>query len=190
MPRLSERARVQRDLNKLAEELDDVLLASTSLRFRPVPIVRFAQCVDAVRTQLQSSRYLLDRKHRGKSARRFDAIISGEDTEYPVKDNEFLFHYRMTRHDFSELVKLLKENPVFHSSRRQAPPAHQILVLLKYLGTEGNQANNRGLGGHFGIGSGTAQLYRDRALLALLSLQSQRIFGPTKKSERLSANGS
>jgi hypothetical protein len=127
---------------------------------------------------------LLDRKHCGKSGHRFDAIISGEDTEYPVRDNEFLFHYRMTRHDFSELVTLL-ENPVFHSSSRQAPPAHQILVLLKYLGTQGNQANNRSLGGHFGIGSGTAQLYRDRALLALLSLQSQAYFWPDEEERKI-----
>ena len=128
---------------------------------------------------------MLDRTYRTKARRRFDAILFGEDTEDLVNDDEFLFHYRMTRTDFSGLVKLLEDNPVFRSSPpRQAPPALQILVVLKYLGTQGNQANNKSLGKHFGIGAGTAQLYRDRALLALLTLEKKLIYGLKKKSDR------
>jgi hypothetical protein len=50
--------------------------------------------------------------------------------------------------------------------------------MLKYLGTEGNNANNRALGNHFGIGEGTAEIYRERAMEAVISLESQAMFWP------------
>ena len=187
MPRLSERALVKRDLENMAVDLEDYSEIAEEIGLGP-EFQYLSEIVAAARLKLESTRYLVDRAYRRKGRRLFAAILSGQDTEYPVTDEEFLFHYRMTRQDFSNLLELLEEHPVFQSKPRQAPPAHQILVLLKYLGTQGNQASNKSLGKHFGIGSGTAQLFRERALCALLSLKSQAVFWPGEEERKIISN--
>ena len=69
----------------------------------------------------------------------------------------------------------------YKSGRKQASTKHQLLVLLKYLGTEGNGASNPNLRNFFGIGEGTAGFYRDRAVDALLSLQDRVVTWPNIK---------
>jgi hypothetical protein len=46
-------------------------------------------------------------------------------------------------------------------------PAHQLMVLLKYLGTEDSGASDSDLCNLFGIGKGTAQLYQERVVKAI-----------------------
>jgi hypothetical protein len=76
-----------------------------------------------------------------------------------MKYYEFLFHYRLSRTAFWEVVDLIKGHEVFskkRSNQKQAPPAHQLLVLLKFLGTSGNGANQLVISDNFGgIGHGT-----------------------------------
>jgi hypothetical protein len=52
------------------------------------------------------------------------------------------------------------------------------LVLLKYLGTYASGANNPSLRSIFKIGGGTAQLYRDRAMHAVVQLRNESIMWP------------
>ena len=47
------------------------------------------------------------------------------------------------------------------NGRDQAEVLQQLLVLLKFLGTEGSGGSNANLGSVFGIGEGTVNLYRD-----------------------------
>jgi hypothetical protein len=65
-------------------------------------------------------------------------------------DKEFLFHYRVTRESFHDLVSHIKNHKEFqspsNSKKVQAQPEYQLLVLLKYLGTQGNAATNTSLG--------------------------------------------
>jgi len=75
-------------------------------------------------------------------------------------DDEFSQKYRVSKESFRELVDLIKDDPVFgrlnNRGRRQAPPAHQLAVLLKYMGTEGTGGSNPDMRNFFHIGRGTA----------------------------------
>ena len=138
----------------------------------------------------KSKRYHQKRTNYRKSKLQivFDEDLNEEelDGEKPwLNDREFLQKYRMSRDSFSAIHDLIKDNDAFadkyKSGRKQASSKYQLLVLLKYLGTEGNGASNPNLRNFFGIGEGTAGLYRDRAVEALLSLQDRVITWPNVK---------
>jgi hypothetical protein len=81
-------------------------------------------------------------------------------------------------------LDLIKDNPVFMEQsvgRCQAPPAHQLMVFLKYLGTEGSGASNSDLRNMFGIGKGTAMAYRERACKAIRDLKKDTVFWPNEE---------
>ena len=73
---------------------------------------------------------------------------------------------------------MVKDHPIFmspqHSQRVQAPSEFQLLVLLKYLGSQGIAASNTSLASHFQISIGTAEKYRKRAARAVLSLEAEQ----------------
>ena len=73
-----------------------------------------------------------------------------------------------------EVVDLIKGHEVAkkRSNQKQAPPAQQLLVLLKFLGTSGNGANQIAILDHFWDigGHGTIRLYIGHAIKALWSL--------------------
>ena len=88
----------------------------------------------------------------------------------------------MSRTSFHAIYDLIKDHSVFaektNNGRGQASVKYQLMVLLKYLGTEGSRGSNLNLCSVFGIGEGTAELYRDRVVEALLSLQEATITWP------------
>ena len=65
-----------------------------------------------------------------------------------------------------------------------APAQHQLMVFLKYVGTEGNGASGAGQRGTFGTGYGTATLYRKRVTRALRALAPQYITWPTAQERK------
>jgi len=106
-------------------------------------------------------------------------------------DDEFSQKYRVSKESFRELVDLIKDDPVFgrlnNRGRRQAPPAHQLAVLLKYMGTEGTGGSNPDMRNFFHIGRGTALAYRDRALKAIRNLKSQAFTWPDEDERKIIA---
>ena len=88
----------------------------------------------------------------------------------------------MSQTSFNAIYDLIKDHSVFaektNNGRGQASVKYQLMVLLKYLGTEGSGGSNLNLRSVFGIGEGTAELYRDRVVEALLSLQEATITWP------------
>lgn len=134
-------------------------------------------------TWLKNNRYLNRGKYRKTDHTRFYEAIHDP---VKVKDNEFLNHYRVNRESFADLVELVKDHPVFESTgkRKQAPPEYQLLVLLKYRGTNGNGANAISLANHFGIGVGTVRDYRKRASKALLALEEQVVVWPDEAERK------
>jgi hypothetical protein len=68
--------------------------------------------------------------------------------------------------------------------KNRRSPNISLLVLLKYLGTHGNAAANTSLANHFGIGEGTTELYRKRALEAILSLEATVVFWPDEEERK------
>jgi hypothetical protein len=49
-----------------------------------------------------------------------------------------------------------------------APPEYQLMGFLKYGGTEGSGANTSNQRSTFGVGYGTAEVYRKRVTIAHL----------------------
>jgi hypothetical protein len=99
-----------------------------------------------------------------------------------LTEEEFTQKYRMSRKSFDTLLGLVQDHPVFQKKnpmgRYQAPPASQLMILLKFLGTEGSGSSNLGLREVFKIGRGTVQLYRTRAMTAARSLREDAIKWP------------
>jgi DDE superfamily endonuclease len=151
------------------------------------------QCCE-LRRRFHNSRYLSVRTYRKRDPL-FERYL-GTDISDPnrLSDTEFRFHFRMTRHSFWELVALLKDHEAFKrkssDSRGPAPqPAqYQMLVLLKYYGTEGNQASSLSLSNFFGVSSGIVDLFCNNALDALLSLEDKTYIWPDKIERRATAN--
>jgi DDE superfamily endonuclease len=146
-----------------------------------------------VRSQIIRSRYVAPRTYR-KRQWRFDYLLGHLSEDDRMSDNEFLFHFRMTRPAFWELVELVKGHPAFarksSDSRGRHPkrPECQLLVLLKYFGCEGNQASSKALSDFFGVASGIIDLCRQNALDAVLSLEDRTVIWPDKAERRIIAN--
>lgn len=181
MPRLSFKATYQQVLlNRL-----DVLLEEYNERRRnSVEDVladhMFFMYVAELR-DVQENRYLFREEYRVRPHDEFAIILDRDNQGVPwMNDTEFLSQFRMKREDFDVLVGLIEHDEIFRSNNNntQAPPAHQLLVLLKYLGTSASGANNPSLRNMFKIGRGTVQLYRDRALHAVLQLRVETIKWP------------
>jgi len=188
MPRQSERARLIKLHEKIVKGRIDLFRVDS---FFGTPRDEDADDLDAVAfsrlSWLKNNRYLNRGKYRKTDHSRFHEALYDE---VKVRDNEFLNHYRVDRESFFNLLELIKNHPIFQSKgkRKQAPPEYQLLVLLKYLGTNGNGANAISIANHFGIGVGTVRDYRKRAAKALLSLEEQVVAWPNAEERVEIAN--
>ena len=69
----------------------------------------------------------------------------------------------MTRSSFWLIVGIIKDHPVFKEGlRKQAPVEHQLMMLLCFLGTEGNGMSDQKGRSVFRLGKGTVSLVKDR----------------------------
>ena len=88
-----------------------------------------------------------------------------------VDKNEFHFHFCVSRANFWELLKLLEDNPAMKRKNSDSqgplpkPAAHQLLILMKYYGCEGNQSSSKALSAFFGVASGEIDCCHNNALL-------------------------
>jgi len=100
------------------------------------------------------------------------------DSEYHCTDKEFREKYRCSRSSLNFVAEEISDHRVFRNQRGpdQAPPIHQLMVLLHYMGHEG--MTNSGQHSVFRIGAGTAEAYRDRAREAVLSLRDKYYYWP------------
>ena len=145
-----------------------------------------------LRSRVRNSRYLQRGKYR-KRHPKFDLYLR-TDHDNRLTDREFKFHFRVTRDCFWQLVSLLEEHPSFKRKgsdtrgKPQKPAAHQLLILLKYFGSDGNAGSSVSLGTFFGIGSGTVDDCKERALEGLLSLEDRTYIWPNGDERRAIAN--
>ena len=146
----------------------------------------------------ESTRYHQERvNYRKPRMFLFDEDLNEEVDEKGEKpwlnEREFQQKYRCSRTSFKALVELIKDDPVFQTTRDkingrdQAEVSQQLLVLLKFLGTEGSGGSNANLRSVFGIGEGTVNLYRDRVVQALLNLKDSVITWPNKEERTMIA---
>jgi len=103
---------------------------------------------------------------------------------------EFLQKCRMTRAAFNWVLSQTEDNEEFTTAgnirkgRPQAPVVHQLMVFLKHIGTEGAGSNSQNQRQMFGIGQGTADVYRDRVMRAILKLRPTFYTWPNKDERK------
>ena len=98
-----------------------------------------------------------------------------------LTQEEFLEKYRVHRDSFHLLVDKIRDHSVFqslHGKKKQKPVAFQLMVFLFYVGTSGSGSSNPRLRSMFGIGRGTAELYKRRCVKAIRSLRPDAISWP------------
>lgn len=192
MPRKSMRAEVFGGITKRLELLEGVKEEWADLFGEDCSLI--SEFIDVTQSQLQdleARRYVHRAPYRFCDTALFKKILYGEydgDIESPRYADQFLFDYRMDRDSFFNLHTLVRDHPVFVSprggNRIQAPSEFQLLVFLKYLGGRGSGASNKSASSHFRIGAGTAELYRQRSLVAINAIEQKAYWWPDE-SERI-----
>lgn len=130
--------------------------------------------------QLQDSRYLL-----GRTITRRPSHYLTE--RFPnLSQDEFRSMFRTTREGFSALLIKIQDHPVFsnNSTCPQAHPSIQLAVALTRFGVHGTGASVSKIQAIFGIGLGTATLYTNRVIEALVSMQPEWISWPNAARRR------
>ena len=191
MPRHSDKQLALKHLSKLIDNTTEQIQMLELLGIEPDSAqLDFVHRCHALKNEIESKRYLRCGTYK-KRVPKFDLYLQHESTHRDaLKDSEFLFHFRVCRQSFWELVDLIKDHSVFQRSSSDSrgpapkPASHQLLVLLKYYGSEGNGASSKALGNFFGIGAGAADKYRNNALKALLSLEDRTYFWPTPEERK------
>jgi hypothetical protein len=124
--------------------------------------------------QLNSTRYLQQRQRLPKSHDWINRIA------YFETHRRFKHYFRMSKENFNNLLNLIEPHPIFHnnSTNPQRPVRLQLMVTLYYLGSGGNGGTWTKIGGYFGIGDGTVQLFTQRVMTAILSIKDQIIKWP------------
>jgi len=108
-----------------------------------------------------------------------------------LRDAEFLQQYRMSKASLRKLTSKIEKHEVFRQGSRgpkQPPPIYQLMVLLRYLGTDGSGASLPSLRARYKFSAGTARNHKMRALKAVLSLSSEYYRWPDPKERRQIAN--
>jgi len=136
-------------------------------------------------------------KNRKGRARRFsddlpppEMVKEAKDTSEWLTPEEFLQKHHMTRAAFNWVLSQTEDNEEFTTAgnirkgRPQAPVVHQSMVFLKHIGTEGAGSNCRNQRQMFGIGQGTADVYRDRVMRAILKLRPTHCTWPNKEERK------
>jgi DDE superfamily endonuclease len=185
---------------KVLNRVDDIILAAVKQLFQRqllgLPTANVEELIYRCRKAkiaISNRRYLLQRGSYRKRTSKFQLYLDADHVD-GLNDREFLFHFRMSRECFWELVSLLKNHPNFNrvdgDSRGSCPrPAEQqLLVLLKYFGSDGNSASSFNIGAFFGISYGNVKSCRLSALQALLTLEDRTYFWPDSEERKQIAN--
>jgi hypothetical protein len=207
MPRFSKRVRYLRLLHGLKNNR----LSDRARRLLEDDDDSVEDAVDEALTSLiktcEGKRYLFRPKknRKGRSDHFTDDLPpaveqNGEEVEETVEeaekrlpwltDNEFLQKYRMSRNAFDWVLSQIEDYFEFTSIGNkkeggpQRPVIHQLMVFLKYVGTEGAGGSSPNQRSMFGIGQGTADLYRDRVMRAIMTLKSTYYGWPDEEERK------
>jgi hypothetical protein len=104
-----------------------------------------------------------------------------------------LEHFRVTRPFFRRIVELIKDDEVFKAAPHKTfrgPVELHLMVLLKYLGSYGNENTPSKLGQFFDFAKGNTNNYVSRAVRALLKLHDASITRPDADERQVIQHGS
>lgn len=178
----------------LINRIDDLTVAAVkqSYRLRLMGLTshradELAHTCRKLSLSIRNRRYVNKRGTYRKRQSKFHIYLDPNHNDN-LNDREFKFHFRVSRECFWQLVDLLKDHPSFKKSGERAadpkPAEHQLLVLLKYFGSEGNAASSFNLSSFFGISTGAVNDCRLAALEALVSLEERTCFWPSAEERK------
>jgi len=137
-------------------------------------------CMVAELAVLKSSRYLFQGSYRQWDSN-WEYMLY--DDKY-LTDDEFLSHFHMYRSCVMQLNRLLEDDQEFRSvsgKMGKISSMLHIMVLLKLLGSYGNEAALQKLGLMMGISKGAVNDYVRRVHTAILKHREQVIKWPSKE---------
>jgi DDE superfamily endonuclease len=184
---------------QVLSRLDDLVFAAAKnlvhCQLLGLPTVKVEELIYRLRkakASISSRRYLVQRSLYRKRSPKFSVYLDPDHVD-GLNDREFLFHFRMSRDCFWQLVAELKDHPNFDrlygdAHRVPRPAEQQLLVLMKYFGSDGNSASSFSIGTFFGISSGSVDSCRLNALEALLTLESRTYFWPNSEERKHISN--
>ena len=136
--------------------------------------------------QLRNSRYFLKRQCRKSTTQQFEEdLLVNEDGSQWLNDSEFKMKYRMSRETLDKVTAAIENNEVFAAGTRgpkQLPVKHQLMVLLQFLGKEGE--TNESQRQTFKTSYGANSAYRDRVVQALIALRKEYIRWPNEDERK------
>jgi DDE superfamily endonuclease len=191
MPRYSRRQQLLNRLRTLLEAAKRHAVHLTLLGLCTARVEEFIYCCKVVFSRIANQRYLFRGNYRRKTEK--FALFLDCDHADSMDEKEFRFHFRMNRETFWELLALVDNHSAFGHTTKTSdsrgplphPASHQLLVLLKYYGCDGNQASSLSLSHFFGVSAGSIDGYKANALAALLSLEDRTIIWPDAEERRL-----
>jgi len=154
--------------------------------------------------EAESRRYLfrspIYRKGKDHFSQDLDANDEEEDNNMEIEaaalpwlnDEEFLQKYRMSHECFDFVLDLIKDHSAFKqlegkSGRPQTHVVNQLMVFLKYVGTEGSGVNSPNQRNIFEIGKGTSGVFCRRVIKAICSLRHRFLFWPDEQERKVLA---
>lgn len=100
-----------------------------------------------------------------------------------MSEDRFISFFRMTRASFGLLANVIQDDPIFYndSHNPQIAPSIQLATTLYILGSYGSSTVRAAA--QLGIGEGTAHLYLQRCMIALVHLSTRYIQWPEPGGE-------
>ena len=132
--------------------------------------------------KIKEERYLMERVYRNRFADCDHLLKCDFNTQPGSKYNarEFRLHYRMSQLSFYKLWNAIKDHPIFNNlkaKRKQVSSQYLLLVLLKYLGTEGDGMSNQKARAIFPSSCGSFDKMKNRVIFQIINtLDSTSLF--------------
>ena len=137
--------------------------------------------------QTSGRRYFKTRTHRKSSLQSIfeDDLRECEDDTHWMNDVEFKRKYRCSRPVLDKIVQKIETSDVFKRGARgpaQAPVKHQLMLLLHFLGKEGE--SNESQRNQFKVSYGGSEKCRDRVVQSLIDIRDEYIKWPTENERK------
>eukprot|EP00979_Chaetoceros_neogracilis_P011635 scaffold2927_cov268-Chaetoceros_neogracile.AAC.40 len=127
------------------------------------------------------ARYLFRSCYRSRYVKRTTKVDKALFTK-KFTSTEFKEHFRVCREMFWAIHERIRDDVEFVSvsqaKRKRGSSELHLLVLLKFLGSNGNEATPSKLGQFFKMSKGSFLIYRDRMVVVLLKHLDDTVFWP------------
>lgn len=145
MPYVSRRKKVILKLKQLLKKRIQEKIIRHYLKKKNIQEDFLDQIIIYKLENILNNRYLERRKHRKRKFNIFLEDIEPDNRKEKKRswltDREFLRKYWCTHKSFDDITNLIKKHSVFdyadYKNIRKEAAGHQLLVLLKFLGSEG-----------------------------------------------------